>query len=61
LFLKVLLFDPSYAQHDSVNWHATRNNSKDIIDVFRSLEKNKKPRMDYLAEAEGLLTFYMVP
>ncbi|HEV3250294.1 MAG TPA: hypothetical protein VGZ71_05040, partial [Puia sp.] len=61
LFLKGLLFDPAYAQHDPVNWQATRNNSKDIIDVFRSLEKNKKPRIDSLAEAVGKLHFSMVP
>jgi Omp85 superfamily domain len=61
LVCKGLLFDSSYAQQEPVNWQATRKNSKDIIDVFRSLEKNKKPRIDSLAETVGKLHFSMVP
>ncbi len=63
LFFEGLFFVPAIAQQGIVNWDASRDrdNGKDLIDVFRSLEKNKKPRVDSLAETVGKLHFSMVP
>ena len=55
------LFAPVCAQREYLNQHTSRNDSKDLIDVLRSLKKNKKPRVDSVAETVGKLHFSLVP
>jgi hypothetical protein len=55
------LFGPVYAQRENVNRDTSGNDSKDLIDVVRSLKKNKKPRVDSAAETVGKLHFSLVP
>jgi hypothetical protein len=54
-------FGPVYAQREHVNWQTAGNDTKDLIDVVRSLKKNVKPRSDSSAEIVGKLHFSMVP
>jgi hypothetical protein len=56
-----LIFSPVYAQGKSVSWDVAGPDRKDLIDVFRSLKKDKKPRKDSSAEKAGKFHLSMVP